>query len=115
MTDYYSILEEAHAAAVDAQIGLADGGACGFAWVTIDGNSPLARYCRKVLKEIPEADQNWRVRRHYGAKGYPNGWQFWQPGNFRGQSIDAHEAGALAFRDALARHGIRADLGSRLD
>jgi len=113
---YRSILQEAHGAAIAAQVGMVeDKNAfdCGFAWVTIDGQSGLARYCRKMLK-LPE-HQNGSYRAFFGDSGYPRGWQFWQPGNAPVQSVGIHEAGARAFRDALAKHGIRADVGSRLD
>ena len=52
---------------------------CGFAWVTIPGNSPLAKWCRSAK---------------IGRKGYPSGWTFWNPGEHRGQSIHIIEAGA---------------------
>ena len=103
--DYLKILTEAHAAACAAVAGQPDNGACGFAWVTIDGNDGLARFCHK--------DRG--VNRAFGSKGYPTGWQFWCPGNFRGQSVEAHERGAKAFRDKLAEYGIRATSNSRLD
>ena len=111
--DFEKVLAEAHKAASDAQIDAVDAWACGFAWVTIDGNDPLARHCRKMAKALAPLD--FHARRFYGDKGYPRGWQFWGPGNFRGQSVDAHEKGAVAFRNALGAHGIRADVNSRLD
>lgn len=88
-------------------------GACGFAWVTIDGKSPLANWCRKQSKEH---DLKGRVTPWlYGSKGYPTGWQFWNPGDYNGQRVDVKEVGARAFRDKLAEYGIRSDVGSRLD
>lgn len=77
---------------------------CGFAWVKVSGNDPLARFCRKQ-----------GGNRKYGAKGYPIGWEFWGPGEYNGQSVDVKTAGAHAFRDVLASYGISADVGSRLD
>lgn len=109
--DYAAILTEAHAAARAAVADQPDRWACGFAWVTIDGTHPLARWCRKH----GAGAEGWAQRSIYGDKGYPKGWQWWCPGNFRGQSVDAHERGAYAFRDVLATYGIRADAGSRLD
>lgn len=106
--DFERILTEARNAAYTASKDMPDEGACGFAWVIIHGNEPFARYCRKLAKEQPK-------ERRYGSKGYPSGWQFWNPGNYRGQSVDAIEAGARAFRDVLGTYGIRADTGSRLD
>lgn len=111
MVDFEKILDEAHAAASMAQVGMIENMNaldCGFAWVTLGGNEPLVRYCRSLAKKNGD-------RRRYGSKGYPNGWQWWCPGDFNGQSIGIHETGAKAFRDMLALYGIRADVGSRLD
>jgi hypothetical protein len=105
--DYDRILTEARNAAYTAAKDLPDEGACGFGWATVSGNDPFARYCRKLAKETGDG--------RYGRKGYPTGWTFWNPGNYRGQSVDAIEAGARAFRDVLGTYGIRADVCSRLD
>lgn len=115
MPNMQQILNEAHdaaKAAVKANAHKENPNAfdCGFAWVTIDGMSPLARHCRKALKTADRSQH-----RHLGDKGYPKGWQFWCPGEHYGQSIAVMEEGARAFRDALARHGISATVGSRLD
>jgi hypothetical protein len=120
--DYEAILNEAHAAAAEAIKTVSiymdeNKGACGFAWVMIGGNDPLARYCRKMIKfnsTEPEAVRR-NLDRPYGSKGYPTGWQFWNPGNHNGQRVDIKEAGAKAFAMSLAKHGIRADWSSRLD
>lgn len=115
--DYEAILTEAHNAAV-AAVSVASitydemRGACGFAWVTIDGTEALARHCRKQVKAYTPENPN---RGYYGDKGYPTGWQFWNPGNYGGQRIDTKEAGAKAFMMVLAKYGIRANVGSRLD
>lgn len=109
--DYDAILKEAHAAASAAQAGMVENPYaldCGFAWVTVSGNDPLARYCRKVAKTSTD-------RRFTGSKGYPSGWQWWCPGAFSGQAVGIHEVGAGAFRDTLGKYGIRADVHSRLD
>jgi len=111
--DYEQILYEAHEAADIAGAYMQDVGACGFAWVVIPGNHPLARYCRKLLKNKPGGGDSVD-RMHYGSKSLPTGWHWWGPG-FDGQSIEAHEKAANAFRDVLAKHGIRADVRSRLD
>lgn len=106
-----AILTEAHAAAKRAVTGLVENRNaldCGFAWVTIPGTHPLARYCAKRLK----ADDNPSF---YGSKGYPSGWQFWKPGGAPVQSVWIHEVGARAFRHALAQYGISAEVHSRLD
>lgn len=112
--NYEKILAEAHAAAKAAQVGMVEGRGldCGFAWVVVDGQDALARYCRAEIKRQGGERQ---ASRNLGSKGYPRGWQFWKPGDFNGQSIGVHEAGARAFRDKLAEYGIRADVGSRLD
>lgn len=112
--DYQRILEEAHAAARAAVENAEDRWACGFAWVTVDGNSGLARWCRAAAKGSQFTPGHLR-RRFYGDKGYPKGHQWWCPGEFPGQSVDAHELGARAFREKLAEYGIRADFNSRLD
>lgn len=120
--DYQKILDAAYAAANKAQEGQIDRLACGFAWVTIDGRSPLAAFCRKKIREAGArlegrekriAEQN--AEQFYGSKGAIRGWQFWKPGSFQGQSIDVHEMGARAFRDVLAENGYSAEVGSRLD
>ena len=119
-TDYAIILDAAHKAAETA-VAIASikydemGGACGFVWVVISGNEPLARYCRKQLKALPINGTRTAERRPFGDKGYPSGWQFWNPGNHGGQRVDIKEAGAKAFALKLAEYGIRADWASRLD
>lgn len=120
--DYEAILTEAHNAAreaVAAEVARQPEDErdcdCGFAWVTVEGNEAIARHCRAKLKDTAPAHQIKGDRSRYGDKGYPKGWQWWKPGNFRGQSVRIHEVGARAFRDVLAKHGIRADSGSRLD
>lgn len=118
--DYEAILTEARTAAVKAASHAAMiyddmRGSCGFAWVQISGQEALARHCRKQLKALPIDGSRTADRRAYGDKGYPTGWQFWNPGDHHGQRIDIKEAGAKAFRDVLGKYGIRADVGSRLD
>ena len=108
--DFEAILKEAHEKATAASNAhFAQHGEspfnCGFAWVTIAGTEPLARFCRKQENSS-----------FYGSKGYPQGWQFWQPGEFGRQDVSCWRAGA----DAFARHlgetlGIRASVSSRLD
>ena len=113
---FAAILVEAHNAARNAVAIAATqydemAGGCGFAWVNISGTEPLARYCRMRIKQTPDR----RAQLPFGDKGYPSGWQFWNPGNHGGQRVDIKEAGAKAFRDALGKHGISAVSGSRLD
>lgn len=119
--DFEAILTEAHrdaAAYIAAEVATKPENErdfyCGFAWVTIDGNEPLARWCRAKLKALP-SNAVYFDKAKFGDRGYPKGWQFWKPGNFNGQSVRIHEVGARGFRDALARYGIRAVVGSRLD
>ena len=111
--NFTAILTAAHEAATDAVAGLPDGRPCGFAWVTIPGTSALALHCRAALKDLGR--YGYTAHSFYGDTGYPKVWQFWQPGRFRGQSIHAHEVGAVAFQRALQAHGIEAQAGSRLD
>lgn len=105
--DYETIFLAARTAARDACKDMPDTLPYGFAWVTVPATDGFARHCRRQAKATGGRD--------YGAKGYPSGWQFWNPGGYRGQSLDAVEVGAHAFMAKLAEHGIRADFGSRFD
>jgi hypothetical protein len=111
--DFSAVLAKAHAAASAASAAhvAAHGEAmfnCGFAWVLIDGMSPLARYCRKQAKNSNDCN--------LGDKGHPRGWQFWGPGNYFGQDMSAKQAGANAFQKVLAEElEMVASVGSRLD
>lgn len=115
--DFEAILREAHAAAAEAVRGLPDHGACGFAWAKVPGNSPIACWARAEQRR--RSDDNDMLcladARFLGERGYPAGHEWWKPGDFHGQSLEAHEAGAKAFREVLARYGISAEVGSRLD
>lgn len=138
--DFAKILQDAHDAASSAILAKFHKGDreqpfnCGFAWVTIDGNDALARFCRKEIaqrKKLNAAGQIGRgtVREaeiHFGDKGYPRGWQWWKPGKWPSkaeagvsamyeQDMDFHVAAARAFQQVLADHGINATVGSRLD
>ena len=132
-TDFDKILDEAHAAATAAILAHFAAGKreapfnCGFAWVTIDGVSPLARYCRKMLNS--EVGQSRQFQREYeiryGSKGHPTGWQWWGPGNWPSakdmgfpvytQDMDFKAAACRAFQDVLANYGYSATVGTRLD
>lgn len=108
---YEAALAVAHSSAAAAQIGMSEGRGldCGFAWCTVH-DPAFQAWARK------RAAQNDNARRYYGSKHYASGWQFWNPGNWPGQSIGPKEAGARAFRDALAHAlQIRVETGSRLD
>jgi len=112
MNMYFDILDQAHAAGEHACAGLPDTGACGFAWVVIPGTCGLARYCREKAADPGMHPGN---RRWYGSKHWAKGWQFWNPGFYAGQSIDAAEKGAVAFAAVLKENGIDAQVGSRID
>jgi hypothetical protein len=73
-------------------------GACGFAWVTIKGTTPFARWA-KAAKKV--------------SKAYPTGYWFWV--SEFGQSVDRKEKYARAFAKVLNEHGITAYADSRLD
>lgn len=116
---YERILDEAHAAAREAVAALGPENFhaldCGFAWVTINGADPFARYCRDEAKRRGKTSMLTRPdRRRYGSKA-ERGWQWWEPGEFGGQAIGHHLAGSKAFLDVLKNHGITTTLGSRYD
>ena len=115
--NYENILNEARTAAAAAVKAAGPENTrafnCGFAWVTIDGMSGLARWCRTEKNKLGGND--YSRTGHLGSKGYPRGWQFWNPGDFAGQDVSIKEKGAIAFRDVLAKHGIVGTVGSRLD
>ena len=94
-------------------------GPCGFAWVSIAGNTAFARWLKKTGRY--EAGCGFgsedRVRTeteglHWG-KGYPSGYHGWVW--VGGQSITRKEAFARAFAGVLQGHDIRAYSGSRMD
>lgn len=74
---------------------------CGFAWV--------------IVRPARGAFVNWCKENGHGSLAYGGGWQFWCPGEFRGQSVRIHRAAAVAFAEALQRAGLRAEASSRLD
>ena len=74
-------------------------GLCGFAWVNI---SPARGAFVNYLKS-----------RGVGSKGYYGGYEIWV--REFGQSVDRKTAFARAFADVLAKYGINASIGSRLD
>jgi hypothetical protein len=78
-----------------------DGGACGFAWVTIRPcRGPLVAY----LKE-----------KKLGRKGWEGGLVVWMGKFFQGQSIERKEAAARAIAAVLKEAGVDAYADSRLD
>lgn len=114
---FQTALNNAHKAAAAAQVGMADNPAafdCGFAWA-IAHDLAFMGWCRKKAKAL-DAEGKRREAMYYGSKNYSTGWQFWTPGDFNGQSIGVHEAGAKAFAESLSRElGFRVEMGSRLD
>ena len=85
-----------------------DGGACGFAWVTIypkhKGNTKLGKQERLVLKALG-ARQDWT------GKTY----EVWNPSKNSCQSVDAKSAGAVVAAAVLKQHGFNASAADRLD
>ena len=73
-------------------------GVCGFAWVTIKGTTPFARWAKKA---------------GLVSKAHPSGYWFWI-GDFN-QSLTRKEAYARAFAEVLREAGVTAYAGSRMD
>ena len=77
---------------------------CGFAWVRLEGRSPVV----SVLKE--SFDENSR-----GHKGYPKGWEIWNPSGHGTQCMDAKMAGARVFAERLTNAGYKCYADCRMD
>lgn len=73
-------------------------GPCGFAWVTVPGNTSFGR---------------WAKKHGLMTKAYPKGLMHWV--RVGQQSIQIKEAYARAFATILNEHGIPATWNSRLD
>lgn len=140
---FEQVLEEAYSAANQAQeeylkqFGGVEPqhGACGFAWVHIpDARVEFVKWCKKEIKKLgykydtsgnlvnldgsftrDYQNENYKKARDYGHPHWKKGWEFWGPGNFRGQLIYVKEEGAQAFKRVLNENGIVAHFGSRLD
>ncbi|AKU43634.1 hypothetical protein CPT_Seuss108 [Caulobacter phage Seuss] len=96
---YDAIYNEAREAAIAACKDMPDGGACGFAWVVFrPATHPFIRHMKATGR---------------GSAHYAGGWQFWNPGEYRGQSIDAIEAGATAFAKVLQSYWPERNSGAR--
>ena len=80
------------------QLYYVEDGACGFAWVTIKGNTKFGRWAKKEKLARPQ---------------YPSGLCF-RVSEF-GQSVARKEEYAGAFAKVLRENGIEAHSGSRLD
>lgn len=85
-----------------------DGGACGFAWVTVypqhKGNTKLGKAERQMLKTLG-FELDWTGK----------AFQYWNPSKSYCQSVDAKSAGAVAAADVLKKYGFKAYAGDRLD
>ena len=124
MLDYGKILDEAHKAAAKAQLGMTEQPMnCGFAWVKVPGNSGLAHFCRKQMKQRQELHGRKQIgprtlseaAAHFGSRSETGGWRWSYVGTFTGQDMDIKAAGCRAFQEVLARHGIAATVETRLD
>jgi len=105
------IRKTAHQAADDffkVHMSSRDGGACGFAWVTIypehRGNTRLGKAERLVLESLG-----------FGKDWTGKAYEMWNPSGYPVQNIDTLEAGARAAAALLKTHGFTAYAGSRLD
>lgn len=125
MLDYGKILDEAHKAAAKAQLGMTEHPLnCGFAWIKIPGNSPMAHFCRKQMKQRQELHDKKQIgprtlseaAGHFGSRDEIfGGWRWSYVGLYTGQDMDIKAAGCRAFQDVLARYGIAATVETRLD
>jgi hypothetical protein len=77
-------------------------GACGFAWMSINGIKGNTKIGRR-LKQAG-ITQSWDKR-----------FQIWNPSSYPTQNIDTLEAGARAAAEVFKRYGFDASAGSRLD
>jgi hypothetical protein len=89
---------------------LVEGGACGFAWVSVKSTSPFIR----AMKRAGYAGSTESRRRGgWGRDNYAKCHSFWV---FEGgQSVARKEAYARAFAAVLQKYGVDAWAGSRLD
>lgn len=100
--------QQAAREAADRYFNGRDGGACGFAWVTVypehKGNTKLGKAERKLLEQMG-------FRKDWTGKAY----EVWDPAKWPGQSVDVKSAGAAAAANVLKKYGFRAYAGDRLD
>lgn len=126
--DCQAIFNEATAAADAAIVAYTEkypAGSCGFAWVIIrPARGKFIAWCKTQIEDaVAKAGSDSHARQlarqqaelKYGDLGYTGGWSIWSPGFYSGQSMSAKEAGACAFAGVLYKHGIRAEMGSRID
>jgi hypothetical protein len=105
--DIQTIHNEAQQAAIAAENAfLAQYGErayCGFAWVDV--------FVERTNSKEAKALEAVGFRKSYRPKTM----NLWTCGNYHGQSMDVKEAGAHAYAEVLAKHGLRAYMGSRAD
>ena len=77
-------------------------GACGFAWVNINGIKGNTKIGRRM--KLAGIGQDW-------TKAF----SIWNPSKYPTQNVDTLEAGARAAAEVFKRYGFRAYAGSRLD
>lgn len=96
--------------------GAVEGGACGFAWVSMPGNTALGRAIMKeARREAKQRFDSLGDPSYMGwSKGYPKGLSMWVSGY--GQSMARKEAYARAYAEVLRNAGHeRVYAGSRMD
>lgn len=106
--EMFAAAREAAKAAADKWFGGKDGGACGFAWVTVypehKGNTREGKAERKLLESMG-----------FSVDWTGKGWQVWDPAKWPGQSVDVKSAGAVAAAKVLQKYGFKAYAADRLD
>ena len=119
--DYAAIWNEANEAGAKALAEYTekygyDRGSCGFAWITIrPARGKFVSWCKN------QNDEHSKTQKYpntpFGDNGWSGGWVLWAPGSkgYSGQSVNAIESAAQGFAKVLEQHGIKADVGSRLD
>jgi hypothetical protein len=106
--EFTQAAQQAARETADRYFGGKDGGACGFAWVTVypehKGNTKLGKAERAILKEMG-----------FSVDWTGKGFQIWDPARWPGQSVDVKSAGAAAAAKVLQKYGFKAYAGDRLD
>ena len=103
------IIAAAKAAAVMASqakfeaMGYVDGGTCGFGWTVIRGI--------KMNTKIGKLFKSRGLTKSYGETDIT----LWSPGQYTGQNIDVHEAGADACAEVFEAAGFESYGRSRAD
>jgi hypothetical protein len=106
--EFTQAAQQAAREAADKWFGGQDGGACGFAWVTVypehKGNTKLGKAERTILKQMG-----------FSVDWTGKGFQIWDPAKWPGQSVDVKSAGAAAAANVLRKYGFKAYAQDRLD